>query len=665
MRLECSFFSRSRSRRGTVLVLVLVVSVILALSVFTFSQLMLSERKGASFGMRQKQARLLAESGVEWLRLFLSQDELTIQDRGDLYDNYEEFCGVIVLDGSISGTGVYTNPRSSGSVDPRDVGRFTILSPMLSEDGSLIGEGARYGLEDESSKINLHWIMQIEEEYPGMGRIILTRLPGVDEYIADALLDWMDEDDDPRECGAEYDYYELLDPPYYPKNAVPDSIDELLLVEGITPRLLYGIDWNRNGIWDIGEPDPGTLEDEFDVYDESLNLGLSAYLTVDSRESMLTPDGLSLKINVNSEDLDTLREDLLEVLENEEWVDYIIAYRQYGPVESTTEESSEGASSIEIPQTGSGGGEGSGSSGGNQGPQSPQIPQGGTGESGMGSTPDPEESGGEGQGGEQGGSAESSSESVQINSLLDLVGGSVQTDSETLTSPFSEDIDQMREYLPILYDYLTIKAEPMVGRININQVPRAVLEMLSTEFDDSDEVLDIVSSAMGIDLSMLNSGSDAGTIAEAAGVDSSLLSAAGISETTAPGSILEMLGIPPEEVDPLIEGILEYRISDPYEAANNEPDMLYPYWPYTLGITENLDVIKKIEPYFCTRGSVYRAQVVGRFDAKSPAVRFEVWIDAFTRPAKIIRIRELSELGPGYPPDMLGIDEDYGISRSY
>ena len=27
------------------------------------------------------------------------------------------------------------------------------------------------------------------------------------------------------------------------------------------------------------------------------------------------------------------------------------------------------------------------------------------------------------------------------------------------------------------------------------------------------------------------------------------------------------------------------------------------------------------------------------------------------RPAKIIRIRELTELGSGYPPEMLGIDE--------
>ena len=184
--------AKKPSPHGTVLVLILVVSVLLTLAVFTFSQLMLSERKGAVYGSRQKQARLLAESGVEWLRLFLSRDQLAIEQRGDLYDN-PDFCGHWITDGNPYGAETRSTP------DPRDVGRFTILAPRLSDDGSLIGESVRYGLEDESAKINLHWVMQIEKEYPGMGRIILTRLPGIDDVLADTLLDYMDEDDDPRE----------------------------------------------------------------------------------------------------------------------------------------------------------------------------------------------------------------------------------------------------------------------------------------------------------------------------------------------------------------------------------------------------------------------------------------------------------------------------------
>ncbi|MCL2303791.1 MAG: general secretion pathway protein GspK [Planctomycetaceae bacterium] len=604
-----------KSPHGTVLVLILVVSVLLTLAVFTFSQLMLSERKGASYGMRQKQTRMLAESGVEWLRLFLSQDQLTIEERGDLYDN-PSFCGVWVTDGNPDGFNARFRP------DPRDVGRFTILAPRLSDDGSLIGEGVRYGLEDESAKVNLHWVMQIDKEYPGMGRIILTRLPGIDDMLADTLLDYMDEDDDPREFGAERDYYELLEPPYTPKNAVPDSIDELLLVDGITPQLLYGIDWNRNGMLDLGEPDPITLEEAFGVTDESLNLGLAAYLTVDSRESMLTPDGLSLKINVNSEDLQTLHGQLLEVFEDERWADYIVAYRQYGPQNSQAD----AATSIEIEQ--------------NQTEQERNSTSATT----------------------QAGSISFSQEATtKIKSLLDFVGGSTQiryeggTGAQTLQSPFSPEIAQMQSYLPMLYDYLTLTAEPMVGRINLNQSPRAVLQMLSTRFDDSEAALESLYAAMGIDPAML----EAATSAASGGGSADENSDSSSSDSGLPqaGSILEMLGIPTEEVDPLIEGILEMRIPDPAQAAEYSPDMLYPYWPYTQGITDNLETIKKIEPYFCTRGSVYKTQIVGRFDAKSPAVRFEVWYDASVRPAKIIRIRELTELGPGYPPEMLGIDE--------
>lgn len=262
---------------------------------------------------------------------------------------------------------------------------------------------------------------------------------------------------------------------------------------------------------------------------------------------------------------------------------------------------------------------------------------------------------------------------TKIKTLLEFVGGSAKTSSDesggTLESPFSSDIDQMREYLPILYDNLTIVSEPMVGRINLNQAPRAVLEMFSTQFDDSDAAMEAIYNAYGIDPSTLElassvssladsaSGSSDGSSSEGDSSESDSESGASSGELPVAGSLLEMLGIPADEVEPLIKGILEIRIADPIEAAESEPDMLYPYWPYTLGVTENLDVIKKLEPYFCTRGSVYRAQVVGRFDAKSPAVRFEVWFDATIRPAKIIRIRELSELGPGYPPYTLGIDD--------
>ncbi|MGC8666732.1 MAG: helix-hairpin-helix domain-containing protein [Chthonomonadales bacterium] len=74
----------------------------------------------------------------------------------------------------------------------------------------------------------------------------LAKLPQLqnDPNIAAAIVDWRDPDDQPTigqdMVGAESDYYQSLNPPYSAKNAPFDTIDELLLVRGITPDLLYG-----------------------------------------------------------------------------------------------------------------------------------------------------------------------------------------------------------------------------------------------------------------------------------------------------------------------------------------------------------------------------------------------------------------------------------------
>ncbi len=88
---------------------------------------------------------------------------------------------------------------------------------------------------------------------PGSGRKLLMGLPGMTEEIADAILDYMDEDDEPREFGAERDAYASLEPPYEPKNGPLHTVEELLLVLGVTPYLLFGTDANRNGLADMHE----------------------------------------------------------------------------------------------------------------------------------------------------------------------------------------------------------------------------------------------------------------------------------------------------------------------------------------------------------------------------------------------------------------------------
>lgn len=611
------------------IVFALIVTVILALAVLTFARLMLAERQSANYSLRQKQARLLAESGVHWLRLYLSQDLLTLQDRGDVYDN-TEFMGVMVNDGTIPGTGLYDSSSHSQILDPRAVGRFTIIVPAFSDDGSFMGERIRYGLEDESGKLNLHWLMEAEKAYPGIGRLMLTLLPGVTDEIADSIVDWMDPDDEPREFGAESEFYTMMQPPYRPRNDVADSIDELLLVEGVTPQLLYGVDWNRNGLLDMGEPDPETLEKEYGVGDQSLNLGLSTYLTVDSRESQLTPDGY-LRIDVNSPDLQTLHEQLVEILENEEWADFIIAYRQYGPPGGATTSALGAAGSV------------------NSVEDAAALAASSAASAASSLTT------GAGTAVKTGPISFTKQPEFEIHGLLELVDATTQVvyegngSPQTLPSPFTSDVEDMRTNLPLLYDNLMLSSDPKIGRINLNQAPRAVLEVFSLELDPADESVLAVCSSMGVDPLALIAPSE-GEEGEEASSDYNTI------------TLFSLLGVPPDQSDLLIQGILDNRIADPARAAMEAPEMQYPFWPYTMGIVEDVEILKKIEPFFCMRGSVYRTQIVGRFDAKSPAVRFEIWLDASLRPAKILRIRELTELGPGYSPEILGIDEYYGGS---
>jgi hypothetical protein len=70
--------------------------------------------------------------------------------------------------------------------------------------------------------------------------------------IADAILDWLDDDDEPREFGAEANTTRRW-PPYAPKNGPLETVEELLLVRGVTPQLLFGCDVNRNGMVDPDE----------------------------------------------------------------------------------------------------------------------------------------------------------------------------------------------------------------------------------------------------------------------------------------------------------------------------------------------------------------------------------------------------------------------------
>lgn len=288
-------------RRGLVLIIVLVVIVFLSLGAYTFTDLMLTHHESAQLAGRHLQTRYLADSGVEYVKQFLAQTEDVRLEAGGVFDNASAFRGRLVVPDD----------------DPNRRGSFAVISPNLDSEGNLAG--TRHGLEDESTRLNLNILPTVEQTMPGAGVTLLMALPGMTEDVADAILDWLDADDDERPLGAEIGYYSGLSPAYAPKNGPPETVEELLLVRGVTPDLLFGADVNRNGSIDSHESgEAGTAA-----------VGWAAYLTLYSMENNLRADGQP-RINLNESDLEALNEQLAEVFPPE-WVTFILAYRLAGP----------------------------------------------------------------------------------------------------------------------------------------------------------------------------------------------------------------------------------------------------------------------------------------------------------------------------------------------
>jgi len=100
-----------------------------------------------------------------------------------------------------------------------------------------LGDGViRITVEDEERKLNLNLLVlqngnAADENRVAEFRLLLTHL-GLDPSLADAVVDWLDNDDSPRVGGAESSYYEALPFPYKAKNDLFDSVEELRLVRG-------------------------------------------------------------------------------------------------------------------------------------------------------------------------------------------------------------------------------------------------------------------------------------------------------------------------------------------------------------------------------------------------------------------------------------------------
>jgi type II secretory pathway component PulK len=424
----------SQPRRGIVLLAVLVVIVLLSLAAYQYSDLMLAEYKGVVNAQRAQQARAFADSGIHYAAAVISNPDNVAALSGNIWDNPEAF-------------------RKSFVGDPKK-GGFVLVAPPDPDD--TLSSASRTGVIDESGKINPNALLKLDPSGESLYDALL-KLPNITEENAACIVDWLDGDDEPRQSGAENDYYSADAQPYMSKNGPLDSIGELLHVKSITRAVLYGNDFNGNGIQDADEGSDT----------EGFNPGLAAYLTVYSREQNTDARGLALTY-INEADLEVFYEKLAPGV-TEDMAKYVIMYRQYGPANNSGKKQSLGQTLGALAGVGKTKGKTKG-----KGKDSTPQPIKGVLSSW---SPDFEKKG-----------------NTKISSLFDLVNSQVsipgkgKSDPATIyQSPLNETAKR-RELLPKLFEYATIFQESSIpARVNVNTACREVLaaipEISSTDVE--------------------------------------------------------------------------------------------------------------------------------------------------------------------------------------
>ncbi len=234
-------------RDGMILFVITVVLAMLAVGALALVSHFTTEYEATRFRGDELQAAQLVQSGIEALAQTVAgspaEQTPSVSELADSFyfseQRIAEAVGADRLDDNPAWfRAVEVVPTNFGR-GGRGAGRFTVFSPKIEKDHLT---GVRYGLVNESSRLHLGSVLQWEIDTPGQGSRSLLKLPGMTPSIADSILDWIDPDKTARPSGAEFDYYERTGVPYRPRNAVPVSLEELLLVRDMTRVLLFGTD---------------------------------------------------------------------------------------------------------------------------------------------------------------------------------------------------------------------------------------------------------------------------------------------------------------------------------------------------------------------------------------------------------------------------------------
>ncbi len=301
--------ARHRSR-GLILPVVLVVLLLLSLLSASYSFHVQADHSAGMAMSQRLQCRLAAESGVQAVRHLLRSERDNPQA---WYHNPARFDQALVWSPKATEENIGRGELNEDLEDSIAY-RFSIVADNPLDDETLV----RYGITDESAKLNINFAT--EEQ---LLRLIAPLVTDGREplEIVHAIMDWRDTDDEKREFGAESVYYGTLPTPHRAKNAPFETVEELLMVKGMTGQLLYGEDYDRNGLLTPNEDD-GETSFPMDNADGFLERGLLPYITVYTHDFNVSNDNKP-RIYMFT-DAAKIRPRLEEAFNDQQVVDFLI-----------------------------------------------------------------------------------------------------------------------------------------------------------------------------------------------------------------------------------------------------------------------------------------------------------------------------------------------------
>ena len=196
--------------RGIALLLTLLVLTILVALILEFDAEARREYRDAAAFRDNFKATVLARAAVQAARGTLQQDLLKDKLVGKFFDALTDVWALPIKDYAIG-------------------------------DGFLTAQ-----IEDERGKLNLNDLAAPGGDPSGKQKKVLRvkrlfELLQINPDLVDAIVDWIDPDENPEPAGAESSYYQALRPSYRAANAPLQTLLELRLIKGMTPEIIQKI----------------------------------------------------------------------------------------------------------------------------------------------------------------------------------------------------------------------------------------------------------------------------------------------------------------------------------------------------------------------------------------------------------------------------------------